>query len=183
MDKNVELIKYEKLSTKEKMILYFFIYAFIGWCLETIYAFMVFGNFVKRGFLFGPICPIYGFGAILLIINLRKIKNNNWIKFLVSMIIFTIFELIASWILEIFFNQRWWDYSDAFLNFQGRICLIFSLIWGVIGVLFANVLHPYIKKKTERLLHKVSFKTQKNIIYLCSLIFILDSILSIIKNI
>ena len=77
MDESLALIRYEKLSTKEKMILYFFIYAFIGWCLETIYALMVFGYFVKRGFLFGPICPIYGFGAVLLITMLEKVKNKN----------------------------------------------------------------------------------------------------------
>ena len=76
MEDNLSLIIYKKLSTKEKLILYFIVYSFIGWCLETFYAFCVFGCFVKRGFLLGPVCPIYGFGAILLIINLSKIKKT-----------------------------------------------------------------------------------------------------------
>lgn len=183
MDKNVALVKYEKLSTKEKIILYFFIYAFIGWCLETVYAFMVFGHFVKRGFLFGPICPIYGFGAIILIINLEKIKDNNFIKFLVAMILFSVFEFVASWILEILFHQRWWDYSDAVLNLQGRICITFSVLWGLIGVLFSNIIHPFVEKNMNKLLYRIPIKLQKMVIHLLSLIFIIDEILSIIKYI
>lgn len=183
MDNNLALIKYEKLSTKEKIILYFFLYSFLGWCLETIYAFMVFGHFVKRGFLFGPICPIYGFGAILLIMNLEKIKKNNWLKFLIAMILFSAFEFIASWILEILFHQRWWDYSTAFLNIQGRICLTFSLLWGAIGVLFSNLIHPYVEKKINKLLDRIPFKIQKTLLGTFSIILVIDEILSVMKYI
>lgn len=175
------LVKYEKLSTKEKIILYFLLYAFLGWCLETVYAFMVFGHFVKRGFLFGPICPIYGFGSVLLMVNLDKIKKNNWLKFLVAMVLFSVFEFIASWILEILFHQRWWDYSDAFFNIQGRICLTFSLLWGVIGLLFSNLIHPYVEKNMNKILSKLPFKIQKTLLYIGSIIFIVDEIMSIIK--
>lgn len=184
MNKSLTLVKYEKLSTKEKMILYFFIYAFIGWCLETIYAIMVFGHFVKRGFLFGPICPIYGFGAIFLIIILEKVKkNNNFVKFLVAMITFSIFEFIASWILETMFHQRWWDYSGAIFNIQGRICITFSLIWGFIGVIFSNIIHPFIKKHMNKILYKIPYRLQKISVYTCILFFIVDEVLSIMKYI
>lgn len=183
MDENLALIKFKKLSTKEEIILYFFIYAFLGWCLETIYAFMVYGHFIKRGFLYGPICPIYGFGAILLIINLEKIEKNNFVKFLVAMIAFSIFEFLASCILEFMFHQRWWDYSDFIFNIQGRICLIFSLLWGFIGVLFSNIIHPFVKKKVNKILYKIPFKLQRIILYSFCLSFIIDEILSIIKNI
>lgn len=154
----------------------------MGWCLETIYAIAVLGHFVKRGFLFGPICPIYGFGAILLILTLKNVKGKNITKFLVAMIAFSIFEFIASWILEILFHQRWWDYSNAFLNIQGRVCLSFSIVWGIIGVLFINYLHPFVEKQTEKLLRKISFPLQRTMIYLLTIILIVDVVFSSVKN-
>ena len=182
MDRNVELIKYEKLSTKEKIILYFIIYSFIGWCLETIYAYMVFGHFVKRGFLYGPICPIYGFGAIILIFNLKNTKkDNNISKFLVSMISFSIFEYIASFFLEIVFHQRWWDYTNEFMNIQGRICLMFSLLWGIIGVLFINVIHPFVKKNINKMAMNMPINLKKATIYFAGSLFIIDEMFSILK--
>ena len=183
MDEKLTLVKYEKLSTKEKMILYFFIYAFIGWCLETFYAFTVFGHFVKRGFLIGPICPIYGFGAVLLIINLSRIKGNNFKKFIIAMFVFSIFEFIASWILEVLFHQRWWDYSDAYFNIQGRICLSFSLLWGIIGVLFANIIHPFIKRKVDRKISRSTLKIQRILLYSFLVVLLTDFIVSCMKNI
>ena len=81
MDTNTELVKREKLSDMQETILYFILYSFLGWCLETFYAFMVHGHFVKRGVLFGPMCPIYGFGAVLLIFNLKKIKAKRLKRF------------------------------------------------------------------------------------------------------
>ena len=182
MNSNLGLIKYEKLTTKEKMIFYFVLYSFIGWCLETIYAYIVFKHFVKRGFLYGPICPIYGFGAILLILNLKNIKEENKIaKFLSSMILFSIFEYIASFVLEIIFHQRWWDYSNEFMNIEGRICLMFSIIWGIIGVLFVDFFHPIIKNIVNKTTVHISIKIKKIIIYLSGSLFIIDEIFSIFK--
>lgn len=181
LDKAVSIVKYEKLSTKEKIILYFLLYAFIGWCLETIYAFMVFGHFVKRGFLYGPICPIYGFGAILLIANLKNIKGNNFVKFIVAMVLFSVFEFAASLILEELFHQRWWDYTNEFMNIQGRICLGFSILWGLFGVIFINYVHPWVKKQTTKILQHIPIKTQRIIIYSLGLVFIIDEIFSIVK--
>lgn len=183
LDENLALVKYEKLSTKEKIILYFFIYAFLGWCLETFYAFTVFGHFVKRGFLLGPICPIYGFGAVLLIINLEKIKENNFKKFIVSMFVFSVFEFIASWVLEVAFHQRWWDYSDAFMNIQGRICLSFSLLWGVIGVLFSNTIHPFVRKRVDKRVSRTTLKTQRIFLYSFVGILLVDFAFSCVKYI
>lgn len=183
MEDNLSLIIYKKLSTKEKLILYFIVYSFIGWCLETFYAFCVFGCFVKRGFLLGPVCPIYGFGAILLIINLSKIKKNNIIKFLVAMIVFSLFEFSASWMLETLFHQRWWDYSNAFLNVQGRICLSFSILWGIIGLLFINVIHPFISNHVEGKLKRKNTAIQRTIIYSIGFLMLIDMVASSIIHI
>ena len=174
-------IKYEKLTTKEKMILYFLLYAFIGWCLETIYAYMVFGHFVKRGFLFGPICPIYGFGAVLLITNLKNVKGNIFVKFLVAMVVFTVFEFAASFLLEALFNKRWWDYTNEFMNFQGRICLGFSILWGLLGVLFVDYVHPFIENKLTIALRFTPVSMQRIIIYSLGLTFIVDGVISICR--
>lgn len=181
MDTNTKLVKREKLSDMQETILYFIVYSFIGWCLETFYAFMVLGRFVKRGFLFGPICPIYGFGAVLLIFNLKKIKGNNFKKFFIAMIVFSAFEFVASFILEAIFHQRWWDYSNDFMNLQGRICLAFSIVWGLVGVLFVNNIHPFIEKQVDKLLRHIPFNLQKMMLMGLLFVFLLDEMLSIVR--
>ena len=177
------LVKYEKLSTKDKLIMYFLIYSFLGWVLESFYAVLVLGHFVKRGFLFGPICPIYGFGAVIFILIFDGLKGYNVKKFFISMIVFSIFEFVASWILEMVFHLRWWDYSDAIFNIQGRICLSFSIVWGIAGVVFSNFLHPFIEKITEKILQKIAFPIQKATIYALSSVLIVDFVLSSIRYI
>ena len=183
MEESLALIKYEKLSTKDKLIMYFLIYSFLGWIFETFYAILVLGHFVKRGFLFGPICPIYGFGAVIFILIFDGLKGHNVKKFLISMIVFSVFEFVASWILEMVFHLRWWDYSDAMFNIQGRICLSFSLVWGFAGIIFSNYLHPFIEKKMEKVLQKFTIPIQKATIYSFASVLIIDFIFSSIKYI
>ncbi len=183
MEESLALIKYEKLSTKDKLIMYFLIYSFLGWVFETFYAILVLGHFVKRGFLFGPICPIYGFGAVIFILIFDGLKGHNMKKFLISMIVFSVFEFLASWILEIVFHQRWWDYSDAMFNIGGRICLSFSIVWGLAGVIFSNFLHPFMEKKAEKILNKIPINVQRATIYSLASVLIVDFVLSSIKYI
>lgn len=181
MKEKIELVKKQKVSENQKIILYFMLYSFLGWCLETIYAYMIYGHFVKRGFLYGPICPIYGCGAVLLILNLQNMKKNNFIKFLASALIFTVFEFAVSFALEAIFNQKWWDYSNYSLNLQGRVCLAFSIIWGIGGVLFINYIHPFIEKNINKILAKIPILLQKATLLFLILILITDEIMSIIK--
>ena len=183
MEESLALIKYEKLSTKDKLIMYFLIYSFLGWVMESFYAVLVLGHFVKRGFLFGPICPIYGFGAVIFILIFDGLKGHNVKKFFISMIVFSIFEFAASWILEMVFHLRWWDYSDAMFNIEGRICLSFSIVWGLAGIIFSNYLHPFIERKTEKLLQKISIPIQRATIYALASVLVVDFILSSIKYI
>lgn len=183
MEESLALIKYEKLSTKDKLIMYFLIYSFLGWLLETFYGILVLGHFVKRGFLFGPLCPIYGFGAVIFILIFDGLKGHNLKKFIISMIVFSLFEFVASWILEIVFHLRWWDYSNAIFNIQGRICLSFSIVWGLSGIIFSNYLHPFIEKTIERSLQKVELPIKRAIIYSLASVLIVDFILSCIKYI
>lgn len=170
-----------KISENKKIVLYFIVYSFIGWIFETIYAIYVHGYFVKRGFLFGPICPIYGFGGVLLYLSLKNVRGNKCVKFLIAMVVFTIFECISSYLLEILFHQRWWDYSNEFLNFQGRICLSFSIIWGLAGVIFIETIHPYTHRKIENLLLKIPYYLQNMVVYAFAIYVCSDFILSVLK--
>ena len=91
------IVVYKKqLNDMQKLVLYFVIYSFLGWILETIFALFVLGKFVKRGFLYGPVCPIYGFGAVLIILTLKKFKGKKTEEFFISMIVFSVFEYVVS---------------------------------------------------------------------------------------
>ena len=177
-----ELVVYKKqLTNIQKLVLYFFVYSFLGWLLETIYALFVLGTFVKRGFLYGPLCPIYGFGAILLIVILNKTKGKKTLEFFVSMIVFSAFEYIVSFIFEKVFGLRWWDYSNDFLNINGRISIAYSVAWGAIGLLFNEKLHPFVVKKIDKVKSKVSYEIQRMVIFVFPIITLVDFILSSIK--
>ena len=84
------------LKETQKIILYFFIYSFLGWLLETTFCLVTLGTFMKRGFLYGPVCPMYGFAAVGMIQLLKKVKTNTVGKFCVCMIVFTVFEYIVA---------------------------------------------------------------------------------------
>lgn len=128
-------------------LIYFFIYAFIGWVVEISYHAVTKGKFINRGFLAGPYCPIYGFGAISVIYFLTDIaEKNKLVLFLGSMLIATLIEFVAGFLLEKIFHERWWDYSDRKLNIGGYICLEFSVIWGMFCFLLYEAVHPLIKR-------------------------------------
>lgn len=152
-------------------IIYFFIYSFLGWIMEVIYALFIHGHFVNRGFLFGPICPIYGFGAIILIMTTKKLYKRPVLKFIIATVSFTVFEYLVSLILEMLFGLRWWDYTNDFLNIQGRVSLLYSIFWGVIGVIVLEKIHPFIQNKLQNIT-KGNTNKLEHIICL-SLIFIL----------
>ena len=131
-------------STVFTLYYYFIIYSFMGWCLETVYATINKKEFVNRGFLHGPFCPIYGFGTLSIIILLKPIETNYIFLFLGSIFLTSIIEYITGYILETAFNSTWWDYSDEPYNLQGRICLKFSVIWGFVSIFILKIIHPYI---------------------------------------
>lgn len=180
---SASLVKKNELTQKQKMVLYFFIYAILGWILETIYCIVTLGVFIKRGFLYGPVCPIYGFGAIILIQSLKNIRTNTVGKFFISLVAFTAFEYVVSVVLEELFGLRWWDYSNEALNFQGRISLPFSIAWGIIGVIFVEKIHPFIKEKLEKNILVILKNKQIMILYIFLIIIMVDFILSVIKYI
>ena len=134
-----------------RIILLFFIYAFLGWCMEVAFAACKSGRFVNRGFLNGPVCPIYGFGMVGVAVLLSPLKDNLLWMYLGSAVITTVIEYITGWMLERIFHAKWWDYSDMPLNIGGYVCLLFSLIWGALCVVIVRYMHPAIAGLVEHL--------------------------------
>lgn len=129
----------------EYYLTYFFIYAFIGWILEVSFKAMRRGVFVNSGFLNGPYCPVYGFGAVAVLYFLSLVESTNKIVLLLaSMFIASLIELITGFVLEKLFHMKWWDYSDKVLNIGGYICLEFSLIWAALCFILYEAIHPLI---------------------------------------
>ncbi len=125
--------------------LMFFIYSFVGWVIEVIYYGITEGKFINRGFLAGPLCPVYGLGFYAAIWIFEPFRNSFLIIFFGMATACTIVELIAGIILYHTFHMRWWDYSDYKLNFKGYICLRFYIYWGIAASLGIYVLHPAVK--------------------------------------
>lgn len=163
------------------ILLYFFIYAIIGWLLETCYALGTLGHFVKRGFLYGPLCPIYGWGAVILISGLKKYKSKPFKLFIYSAIIFSVFEYIAGFLLDALFSSRWWDYTNDFMNLNGRISIFFSFAWGIIALIFIYFIHPFIEKISKNIVKKIPTNIQIIIIEVLTSILLVDTVLSSIN--
>ena len=124
----------------------FFVYGFLGWCTEVAYAAAKQGKFVNRGFLNGPICPVYGIGVGVVVQFLTPVENNLVLLYISSTILVTVIEGLTGFLLEKIFHNKWWDYSEQPLNIGGYVCVLFSLIWGVFCVLIVKVIHPLIDK-------------------------------------
>lgn len=122
----------------------FFLYAFLGWIYESCLVSLRKRTLVNRGFLTGPVIPIYGCGALLVYLALWEYRDNLLLVFFVGSLLATSLEYITSVIMEVIFNTRWWDYSTYRFNFQGRIYLGASLIWGIMSIAMVKIFHPII---------------------------------------
>lgn len=130
-------------------IFYFFFYSFIGWFFESCYCSIRPKKWVNRGFLRGPLCPIYGTGGLVMMVCLLPLRHitkslyiNELIIFVAGAILCDIVEFMTSYIMEKLFNARWWDYSNKKFNIQGRICLTHTFYWGTCSCLFVFILEP-----------------------------------------
>ena len=126
------------------ILAFFLIYSCLGWCLEVVYAAATTGQLVNRGFLNGPVCPIYGFGMILVLFFLTPLEDNLLLLYLGGVLLPSVLELVGGWVLYKLYRTRWWDYSDRPFNIGGYICLEFSLLWGVGALLMVKAVHPAI---------------------------------------
>lgn len=129
----------------------FVIYSFLGWCVEVIYHAVTWGEVTNRGFLNGPVCPVYGFGvvsvfALINMIQPEGTQMSDLLVYLFGVLLATLIELVAGWLLDLCFHARWWDYSKKPFNFRGYICLEFSLIWGFAILFVVRIFQKYIDK-------------------------------------
>lgn len=131
---------------------YFFLYAFLGWCAEVAFAACKTGRLVNRGFLNGPVCPIYGFGMLAAVTALGPVRGSLPALFFGGGLLATALELVGGWALMTLFHARWWDYSDKPFNLGGYICLRFSLLWGLGVTAVMRLVHPAVELLVSRLL-------------------------------
>ena len=128
--------------------LWFFLYSLFGWTYETTLCSITERKFVNRGFLNGPYCPIYGAGALLVIVLFGKMTNPFQL-FLCSAVVTCVLEYLTSYCMEKLFHAKWWDYSSHRFNLHGRICLEGGLIFGLLSVLIVLFVHPFVGKMTS----------------------------------
>ncbi|HDT9386741.1 TPA: hypothetical protein REB65_001677 [Listeria monocytogenes] len=133
-------------------ILYFFIYSVLGWAWEEVFCSISEKKLVYRGFLYGPYCPIYGFGVTAVLMMILPFQNNLWALFIFSMIICTVIEYVTATILEALFHTTWWDYHNWPLNVKGRICLPISIFWGFACIIIVRFLHPLVTEFADWIL-------------------------------
>lgn len=123
----------------------FFVYAFLGWCTEVSFAALTSGRFVNRGFLNGPVCPIYGVGVVIVLFFLEPLRRNTVLLFVGSVLLTSLLEWLTGFVLEKIFHQRWWDYSNEPFNLGGYICLRFSIAWGLACLIVVDIIHPSVR--------------------------------------
>ena len=136
-------------NIKELFIL-FMLYSFIGWIIEMIDRTIIDKKIINRGFLIGPYCPIYGFGALLMIILLQRYVDEPITLFFMSIIIFSLLEYTTSYIMEKLFKARWWDYSNNKFNINGRVCLETMIPFGFAGMIAMYIVNPFFVRCIDR---------------------------------
>lgn len=162
------------------LFMYFVIYSILGWICEMIYCSVLQWKITNRGFMYGPYCPIYGFGAVIVVIFLSPIYNNPVLVFLLGMILTTLLEYVTSFFMEKIFNAKWWDYSHLPLNINGRVCLVNSILFGIMGLFLTYMIHPYI----SNLVSKIPIEYFNSIVLVLVVVMVIDfmSTLNVILN-
>ena len=153
----------------------FIIYSFIGWSIEVVGKLIEKHKFINRGFLVGPICPIYGWGCIAIILLLSKYKSSPIILFLMAIIICSILEYFTSYFMEKLFHVRWWDYTRRKYNINGRICAETMIPFGLLGCLVVYVVNPIF----AGLLNKIPVNTLNILAIIIFTLYIIDNVVSL----
>lgn len=185
-DKN-EINKNNKKNKKEKkkitifgftiiqILAYFIIYSIIGFVIETIFGLLTKGVIESRkSFLYGPFCGVYGLGAVVMIVGLQKFKKNNYTLFFGGFIIGSVLEYIVSLVGELMFDIKWWDYSNMPFNINGRVCVWFSIFWGLLAIYLMTHINP----KVDRLMEKIPKKVLKNTTIILTILIFIDFLLT-----
>ncbi len=136
------------------IVLQFFIFGFLGWCMEVILKYRQYHRFINRGFLTGPILPIYGFGVVLITVvvgNLASVESGVVTTFALSLVICGVVEYLTSYVLEKIFHARWWDYSQKPMNLNGRVWIGNLVLFGLAGVAIIHIVNPVLFPALDRI--------------------------------
>lgn len=163
----------------EQYIFCFFVYAFLGYICEVAYCSICQRKLVNRGYLYMPICPIYGCGAILILLSMLPLANMWYLVLILGILLTSGLEYLTSYVMELIFHMRWWDYSKRKFNINGRVCLRNSLMFGALVMLVIYGLHPLMIK----LMDVMEILSIRIIISILLTGLIIDFIFSTIKNI
>ncbi len=168
-----------------RVFYFFIIYGLMGWIWESSYASLKERKLVNRGFLNGPIIPIYGAGVMLIYILFYNSKmlhlveqaslKNYLLIFLIGMVAASVLEFVTSYVMEKMFHATWWDYSEIRFNIQGRICLLVSLCWGALSIVLVKLLHPMVSK----LITFIPRQAGEVAAYVISVLFLADLIITV----
>lgn len=161
---------------------YFIIYSFLGYLCEVFYVSISTKKLTNRGYLYGPVCPIYGYGAIIILLCLNPIYNLGmwYLVFILGVILTTILEYLTSYVMEMIFHMRWWDYSDKKFNINGRVCLKNSILFGILVMLVFYVIQPGLDYILDQIHSKALWYA---LFWTLLIVHITDCIFSTIKHI
>lgn len=166
------------MQTVFRYILYFFFYSAVGWLFESTYCSIGERKLINRGFLTGPMCPIYGTGALVMAVLLyNPFRDKPLLVFFLGMVFCDIVEYITSFLMEKLFNARWWDYKDELFNIKGRICFKHTLYWGIAATFFVKTVHPIVIK----LFDKIPYNYIVPVTCVVLAVFVVDVIFAVIK--
>lgn len=162
-----------------RIFAYFIIYSLIGYIVETIFGIITKGTWESRqSFLYGPFCAIYGVGAVIMIVFLQYFNKTNNSLFWGGFLVGSVTEYVISFLGEKIFNVIWWDYSNMPLNINGRVCVFFSIFWGLLGIYLITYINPKIDRLIEWFKKKISINKLKAITLLVIIILFIDFLLS-----
>ncbi len=134
-----------------KVITYFFLYSFLGWAMESLYISVLQRKVINTGFLHGPFCPIYGFGAVVLYVLLSPLKGNVLAIFCTGFFVLSLWEYFVGFLLEKLFRTKYWDYSQNRFNINGRVCLLNSIYWGLLSIFFIEIWNPIVEIQIQKI--------------------------------
>ncbi len=158
-----------------EMFFMFLFWGHVGWLIEVVDMRIEAGEFQNRGFLHIPFCPLYGVGMLMLNILLRERRGSYLVLFFSGMIVCTLVEYFVGWLLEAFFNAKWWDYSHMRFQAKGRICLRNSLLFGFGTIFVISVVQPIV----ERVIHIIPVRLGRAFLAAAALVLIVDFITSV----
>lgn len=162
-----------------KIFAYFILYSFLGYVIETIFGILTTGLWqCRQSFLYGPFLGIYGVGAVLIIVLSQYFHKNNFTLFLGGYIIGSITEYIISFLVENILHTKWWDYSNNILNMNGRVCLLYSVFWGILTVFLIKKFNPLLDQMINKIKDRISYKFIKAFLSFMIIFLMFDCLLT-----